>query len=124
MTPKISTHTQVNGLQLKGFHGVFEQEMRVGNIFSFDVDVEVPWLDAANSDEIQLTVSYADIVLLIKSVNNTPSRLLEHLAHRIYRALIESYPSITAGTVKVAKIKPPIAGAQLENASVVLSWTE
>ena len=124
MTPKISTHIQVNGLQLKGFHGVFEQEMRVGNIFSYDVDVEVPWLDAANSDEIQLTVSYADIVLLIKSVNNTPSRLLEHLAHRIYRALIESYPSITAGTVKVAKIKPPIAGAQLENASVVLSWTE
>ena len=96
--------------------------MRVGNIFSFDVDVEVPWLDAANSDEIQLTVSYADIVLLIKSVNNTSSRLLEHLAHRIYRALIESYPSITGGTVKVAKIKPPIAGAQLENASVVLSW--
>ena len=41
MTPKISTHIQVNGLQLKGFHGVFEQEMRVGNIFSFDVDVEI-----------------------------------------------------------------------------------
>lgn len=124
MAQLLSTHIQVNGLQLKGFHGVLEQEMRVGNIFSFDVDVEVPWLDAANSDEIQLTVSYADIVLLIKSVNNTPSRLLEHLAHRIYRALIESYPSITGGTVKVAKIKPPIAGAQLENASVVLSWTE
>lgn len=122
MTQQISTRIQVNGLQLKGFHGVLEQEKHVGNIFSFDVDIEVPWLDAVDSDDIQLTVSYADIVHLVKSVNNTPSRLLEHLAHRIYRALIESYPSITAGTVKVAKIKPPIAGAQLENASVVLSW--
>lgn len=122
MTQQISTRIQVNGLQLKGNHGVLPQETRVGNIFCYDVDIEVPWLDAADSDDIQLTISYADIVAIVREVNDTPSRLLEHLAHRLYRTLVDAYPSITAGTVKVAKITPPIAGAQMENAAVAISW--
>lgn len=124
MAQQISTRIQVEGLRLKGFHGVMEQEMRVGNVFSYDVDVEVPWLNAADADDIQLTISYADIVATIKAVNAIPSRLLEHLAHRLYRTLIATYPTIVAGTVKVAKITPPIAGAQLEKAAVEISWKE
>lgn len=120
--PSITTHIQVNGLRLRGYHGVFEQETRVGNIFSYDVDVTVPWLEAAGTDDICLTLSYADIVETVREVNSTPSRLLEHVAWRLHEALIGKWPQITGGYIKVAKIKPPIAGSELDNAAVVIDW--
>lgn len=118
----ITTRIQVNGLRLRGYHGVFEQETRVGNIFSYDVDVTVPWLEAAGTDNIELTLSYADIVEVVRQVNSSPSRLLEHVACRLHKALVEKWPQITAGYVRVAKIKPPIAGSELDSAAVVIDW--
>lgn len=118
----ITTRIQVNGLRLRGYHGVFEQETRVGNIFSYDVDVAVPWLEAAGTDDIELTLSYADIVEVVREVNSSPSRLLEHVAFRLRKALVEKWPQITAGYVRVAKIKPPIACSELDSAAVVIDW--
>lgn len=65
----MTTKIEVNGLRMQGYHGVFAQETRVGNLFSYDVEVIVPWLDAAGSDDISLTVSYADIVDVVREVN-------------------------------------------------------
>jgi len=122
ITTPITTKIQVRGLLLKGHHGVGEQEMRVGNLFRYDVEVTLPWTDAAVSDSIDLTVSYADIVALVGKVNSEPSRLLEHVAYRLYRSLTAAYPQIAAGCVRVAKIKPPIAGSQMDEAAVEISW--
>lgn len=118
----ITTRIQVNGLRLRGYHGVFEQETRVGNIFSYDVDVAVPWIEAAGTDDIELTLSYADIVETVREVNSEPSRLLEHVAWRLHKALVGKWPQITGGHLRVAKIKPPIAGSELDDAAVVIDW--
>lgn len=122
MSSPITTTIEVRGLRLQGRHGVFVQEAHVGNIFSYDVEVMVPWLDAADCDDIGLTVSYADIVAVVREVNSQPSRLLEHVALRLRRALAVSWPQIVAGSVRVAKIKPPIAGSELDEVAVKIRW--
>lgn len=119
---QIVTKIQVKGLRLRGYHGVGAQETRVGNIFSYDVEVELPWIDAADSDDIDLTLSYADIVAVVKAVNATPSNLLEHVAARLYRTLCSHFPQITGGMVKVAKLTPPIACSEMDEAAVTISW--
>lgn len=122
MSHTLTTRIQVNGLRLKGRHGVFEQETRVGNMFCYDIEVIVPWLEAADTDDIGLTLSYADIVAIARQVNATPSRLLEHVAWRLYRALMASCPQIAGGKVRVAKIKPPVAGSEMDSAAVEIDW--
>lgn len=122
MKHSITTKIQVNGLRMQGRHGVFEQETRVGNLFSYDVEVTVPWLEAADSDDIALTLSYADIVTIVRQVNASPSRLLEHVARRLYDALVAACPQIVAGKVRVAKMTPPVAGSEMDSAAVVIEW--
>lgn len=118
----MTTKIQVNGLRMRGYHGVFDQERRVGNIFSYDVEVAVPWLEAAGADNVELTVSYADIAGVVRRVNEEPSRLLEHLALRLHDALCDEFPSVTSGRIRVAKLTPPVAGAEMDSAAVVIGW--
>lgn len=118
----MTTKIQVNGLKLRGYHGVLEQERRIGNIFIYDVEVAVPWIAAADADDITLTLSYADIVTVVREVNSEPSQLLEHVAYRLHKALVDSFPQITGGTIRVIKIKPPIAATELDSAAVVITW--
>lgn len=118
----METRIQVNGLRLTGFHGVAMQETRVGNIFSYDIEVAVPWEQAAMADDIGLSVSYADIVALVKRVNAKPSMLLENVAYRLQQELTHCYPQIKGGSVRVAKLTPPIAGSEMTSAAVLLRW--
>lgn len=118
----METSVQVNGLKLYGYHGVGAQEQRVGNIFVYDVDLSFPWLEAAIKDDVDLTLSYADIVTIIKEVNDTPSRLLENVAYRLMITLQSTFPTITSGSIRVAKLTPPIPSTELSSASISIKW--
>lgn len=122
MSGHITTRIHVKGLRLQGYHGVLEQETRVGNTFVYDVSITFDWVDAAIIDDVERTINYADIVAIIRSVNNRPVRLIETVAYGIYRAIAETYPYIVAGHVRVSKAKPPIAGLEIEDTAVELEW--
>ena len=64
---------------------------------------------------------YAEIAEIIKEVMAVPSCLLEHVTHRLRTKLLERFPMVTGGEIKVAKLTPPIT-AQMESATVTLSW--
>lgn len=113
---------EIDALRLYAFHGVMEQERRVGNFFEVSVGVTYPLNDfGAVSDEIDHTVNYAALADIIKKEMEVPSNLLEHVAARIRTAIISHYPTVTSGYVKVAKSTPPI-GSQLRCASATLEW--
>lgn len=112
---------EVNGMRLHGHHGVMEQERTVGNEFEVTahLSVEVP---PSGTDDIALTVSYADIAEIIKEVMAEPCNLLETVAGRIRTRLTERWPGATGGMVRVAKLTPPIPGTQMADAAVRLEW--
>ena len=101
------------------YHGVMEQERLVGGEYSVSLIVEADLAEAARTDDVADTINYATLYELVKSEMAIPSKLLEHVAGRIGRRAMETYEKITALTIKVTKINPPM-GADSKGASVEL----
>ena len=98
-------------------HGVMEQERRVGGDYSVTLTVEVDLADAARTDDVADTVNYAELYAVVEQEMAVPSQLLEHVAARIGRRVLETFDKVTAATVKVTKLNPPM-GADCKGASV------
>ena len=125
---------EIDRMRLYAFHGVMEQERRVGNFYEVSVSLTypVPEYEAPStshgddallpvSDELGNTVNYAEIAAIITREMAVPSNLIEHVAARIRQSVLTRYPSITAGYVKIAKLTPPL-GIQLRAATATLEW--
>lgn len=108
-------------MQFHAFHGVMEQERTVGNRFSVTVKLRYPFSRAMDSDELDGTLNYAEVYDVVKGEMAVPSKLLEHVAGRIRKALLLRFPEIGGGYVKIVKKAPPIAGI-LGAAAVEIEW--
>ncbi len=118
--------TQTNGqiyisnLRLRAFHGVLPQEREVGNDYVVSLTVDYPLEAACLSDDVADTMNYAEAAETIKHEMSIPGNLLEHVAHRICRAILERFPLATKVTVDLRKVTPPMsvdsdgAGVRLE----------
>lgn len=107
-------------MQVRGFHGVDEQERRVGNDFAVSLSLQYPFDKAMASDNLDDTISYADVAAIVREQMAVPSKLLEHVVGRIRREVLNRYPAIRGGRIAVAKLNPPIPG-QVE-AAVEVEW--
>lgn len=112
---------EINGLRLFALHGVMEQERLVGNLFEVTVEIFYPFQQAVKEDNLEGTLNYAAAVDVIRSEMEIPSLTLEHVAGRICRTLMEKFPLIEGGSVKITKLTPPIA-AELDGVAVKISW--
>ena len=79
----MTTYISLNKLRFHAFHGVMEQERRVGNDFEVSLTVEYPFEKAMESDDLCDTLNYAELYDVIAAEMRQPSDLLEHLAGRI-----------------------------------------
>jgi dihydroneopterin aldolase len=103
---------ELRGLELRGFHGVLDEERREGQRFLFDVELEVGE-EAAVSDRIDDAVDYRDVAAAVREISDARRyRLLEALAAAVADALLERFP-VTRVRVRVAKpdvqLDPPVA---------------
>lgn len=112
---------EVKGLTLQAFHGVGEQERRVGNLFRLDITLDCDLSRAMESDCVDDTISYADVIDLVKQEMAKPSLLLEHVLWRLRDSLTATWPSIQGGTIRLAKLTPPIS-CEVEWVAVSTSW--
>lgn len=103
-------------------HGVSEQEKLVGNRFMINLELTVDFLAATKSDDVEDTVSYADVYEVLKEQMNVPSKLLEHVLGRINDALYAAFPKVQGIRIELIKCTPPI-GADTNGASVVIAST-
>ncbi|KAJ8616643.1 hypothetical protein MRB53_036015 [Persea americana] len=101
----------LRGLKFHGFHGVKEEEKKLGQKFLVDVDA---WLDlrkAGKTDCLSDTVSYTAIYSIVQEVVEGPSQnLLESVAHLIANATLLKFPQISAVRVKVGKPHVAVRG--------------
>ncbi len=111
----------LEGLVFFGRHGVNPEETSLGQRFGVDVRLRLDLSKPASTDELADTVSYASVFRLVRAeVEGAPSRLLEHLAARILRAVLMHDPRIHTVRVRVRKLSPPIAGSTSGEACVTL----
>ncbi len=98
-------------------HGVGAQETLVGNTFIVDLKLKLDFSKAAETDDLNYTVSYADVYKVVKAEMKIPSLLLEHVSQRIVNRIFSDFPIIEAVDIKLAKQNPPM-GADIDCAGV------
>ena len=91
-------------------HGCFDAEQTIGTRFRVDVAMRVDTSRSEESDDLVDTVNYADVYQVVKREMEIPSKLLEHVAHRIASAIMDTYDAVEQVEVKVSKLNPPLGG--------------
>lgn len=111
---------ELKGMTFFAYHGVLEQERRVGNHYTVDLKLYLDLSQAMLSDELSDTINYAEVYARVQDEMNTPSQLIEHVAGRIIRRLHQDFPRLTRIDLRLAKKNPPM-GADLEEAAITVS---
>ena len=96
-------------MRLHAFHGVCEQEHVVGNDYVINVTVTYPLDSACQSDDVNDTLNYAVLADIIRQEMAVSSSLLEHVAGRIAKTVMERFPLTEAITVDIMKVAPPMS---------------
>ncbi len=102
----------LKNLVFYGYHGVSEEEGKIGCRFSLDVHCGLDLNRAAASDELDDTISYA---LLYETIGNAFGerrfRLLEALARHVVQSLFSRHPEIETVRIAIFKTEAPIPTA-------------
>ena len=101
-------YIRMEGMKLYAFHGVLPQENLVGAYYYVDLKIKTDFTRAAETDELEGTINYADIHTTVKEVMSTPSLLLEHVCQRIACRLFHDFPTIEAIDLRLSKENPPM----------------
>ncbi len=105
-------------------HGVLPQEQTVGGDFLVSLVLHIDDEQAHSAlfaDNLDGTVNYAEVYVLVSEAMQQPSALLEHVAARIARTLIRSFRLLRQADVAVTKCVPPITSYQGKGISVEYS---
>lgn len=106
-------------VRFHAFHGVMPQERKVGADFTVSLRVGVNLSLPAESDDVADTLNYATLYEVVKQQMEIPSQLLEHVAGRVGKTVMDTFPQVTGVDVTLTKLNPPM-GADCEGASVEL----
>lgn len=99
----------VKGLRVFAYHGVNPEETQFGQNFELDITASVNIEAACKTDDIEQTVSYAQIIKTVrKTMLEKNCKLLEHAAQRVADALFEQFNTIEALTVALKKPEAPM----------------
>jgi len=109
---------ELAGLHVFGYHGVEEEEQRLGQLFLFDVELEVG--DRGASDRLEDAVDYTEIASAIRELSSAQHfDLLEALATHTADMLFERFaPERVRVRVRKPQIKP--AGMTVEHSAVTV----
>ncbi|MBR6649513.1 MAG: dihydroneopterin aldolase [Bacteroidaceae bacterium] len=112
----------LQNIHLYAYHGVMQQEQQIGAWFTIDTELTIKEHHCTATDDINGTVSYADVYDIIVREMSQPSKLLENVAHRIIKSIFEKFSIVTDINITVTKETPPMGGDRL-SAAVTLSAT-
>ena len=101
-------YIRMEGMKFYAYHGVLPQENLVGANYYIDLKLKTDFSRAAETDELEGTVSYADIYASVKEEMNMPSKLLEHVCQRIASRIFYDFPTIVTIDIALYKENPPM----------------
>jgi len=108
---------ELKGLEVYGYHGVEEEEQRVGQRFLYDVELEVG--ERGASDRIEDAIDYRLVALAISEVSETQFQLLEALATAVAETLLARFgPERVVVRVRKPAVRP--AGMTVEYSAVTV----
>ncbi|MBT2623141.1 dihydroneopterin aldolase [Chryseobacterium sp. ISL-6] len=106
-------------VKIYAYHGVLPEENTIGTYYLLNLEIHTDLWKASESDDLNDTISYADINDIIHGEMKIKSKLLEHVAGRIISKIYESFPEISYIKLKITKTAPPMQG-EMTGASIEL----
>lgn len=94
-----------------GYHGVFPEERRLGQRFFINLELDVDFEQAIETDDVTYSVNYGDVYQVVAEiVEGGPYNLIETVADRICLQLLEQFLRVSGVRVEVLKPSAPIPG--------------
>lgn len=99
------------GMKFYAYHGVFQEENKLGQTYIVDLEVGISLRLAGETDQLEETINYADLYQIVKEiVENEQFKLIESVAEKISSQALSKFPQINDILVRVTKPNPPIPG--------------
>jgi dihydroneopterin aldolase len=109
---------ELRGLELHGRHGVETEEQQQGQLFLYDVVLEVG--DRGANDRLADAVDYTLVAAAVREINERRFDLLEALASAVADTLVERFqPESVRVRVRKPEVRP--AGLKVEFSAVTVS---
>ncbi|MEQ9424251.1 MAG: dihydroneopterin aldolase [Cyclobacteriaceae bacterium] len=109
----------LEGLRFHAHHGLHEVERKNGNSFLIDLELVTDFSAAAKTDNIDHTIDYEEVYSVVADAMSGSHYLLEHLGHKIIKALKLHFKGLNQIKVTVSKLNPSIGG-ECVKASIIL----
>lgn len=101
----------LKGMRFFGYHGVLPEETRLGQKFIVDCTLFLSTRQAGLTDDLNLSVSYAEVYQQIQGiVTGKPYKLIEALAEAIAMDVLRVHRIIDCVEVTVQKPEAPVPG--------------
>ncbi len=109
---------ELRGLHVFGYHGVEEEEQRLGQPFLYDVELEVG--ERGASDRLEDALDYTQVAQSIRELSSSQRfNLLEALATAVADMLMERFqPESLRLRIRKPQVKP--AGLTVEYSAVTV----
>ena len=107
-------------VKIYAYHGVLPEENIIGTYYILNAEIHTDLWKAAVSDDLNDTISYADINEIIHNEMKIQSKLLEHVAGRIIAKINEKFNQISYIKLRITKTSPPMKG-EMKGASIELA---
>ncbi len=93
-----------------GYHGLYDSERENGQPFIVDVELKLDLTKAGKSDNLNDSIDYNDVAILIHNeIVGPPVTLIEALAENISNKILAAYPTVEKTKVTVHKPRAPIS---------------
>ncbi|WP_080780523.1 dihydroneopterin aldolase [Chryseobacterium phocaeense] len=106
-------------VKIYAYHGVLPEENIIGTYYILNAELHTDLWKAAETDDLNDTISYADINAILHKEMSIKSKLLEHVAGRMITGIHRAFPQISYIKLKITKTSPPMQG-EMKGASIEL----
>lgn len=97
------------GLAFYGYHGIMPEESKLGQRFRIDLEVGFDMTEAGLSDDVDATISYADIYELVETAfGEKRFKLIEALGYHLIVRLFDTFQKIEWVRIRVRKPEAPL----------------
>ncbi|MDM8533420.1 dihydroneopterin aldolase [Clostridiaceae bacterium HSG29] len=102
---------KLKNLRFYGYHGVLEEEKKIGQKFIVDLKLYADLKEACLNDNVTDTVHYGLVYELVKEiVENNKFDLIEKLAQVIATSIFDEFKKVKKIEVEIKKPEAPVNG--------------
>jgi dihydroneopterin aldolase len=98
-------------LRFYGYHGVLEEENKLGQKFTVNLELFADLKQACVTDAVKDTINYALVYALVKEiVEREQFNLIERLADEIITRIFQTFQKVNEIIVEIEKPEAPVNG--------------